>query len=143
MLETMVELAEEFVEQMSGGCGMPVAVLAPLTVMPAGGLICGGGREGPHPADIGQPIVFNVTVGDRDRAAGSSGDRCRSGVGLECSRVGEPGAVIADLSKHAGPSRVGQPGETGDDLIVGMGPEQFGGRLAKLVDIRARGVECS
>lgn len=67
------------------------------------------------------------------------GDWCRAGIGLECTGVGESGAVIADSASTRAPVESASPG---DDLVVGMGPEQFGGRLAKLVDIRACRVEC-
>jgi hypothetical protein len=45
VLEAVVELSEEFVEEVSGGGGVAVAVFAPLAVMLARGLIGGGGRE--------------------------------------------------------------------------------------------------
>jgi hypothetical protein len=45
VLEAVVELAEEFVEQVAGGGGMAVAGFPPLAVMLAGGLAVGGSRE--------------------------------------------------------------------------------------------------
>jgi hypothetical protein len=53
VLEAVVQLAEEFVEQIAGGGGMTVAVFPPLAVVLAGGLTVGGSRKGPHPADVG------------------------------------------------------------------------------------------
>jgi hypothetical protein len=61
-----VELAEEFVEQVAVGGGVAVAVFSPALVVLAGGLVVGGGRKGPHPADVGQPVVLDVAVGDGD-----------------------------------------------------------------------------
>lgn len=45
-----MELAEEFVEQMAGGGAVAVAEFATVPVVLAGGLVVGGGGEGPDPA---------------------------------------------------------------------------------------------
>jgi hypothetical protein len=67
VLEAVVELSEEFVEQVSGGGGVAVAAFSPTPVVLAGGLVGRGRREGPHPADVGQPVVLDVAVeGPRD-----------------------------------------------------------------------------
>jgi hypothetical protein len=64
VLQAVVELAEKFVEQMAVGGGVSVAVLAPLTIMAPGWLVAGGGGECPHPADVGQPVVLDMAMGD-------------------------------------------------------------------------------
>ena len=106
MLQAVVELAEEFVEQVSGSCGVPVAMVAALSIVLACPLMGGGGGECPHPADIGQPVVLDLPVGDADGPPGGAGDRGGSGVGLQRTGVGEPGVVIADLSAEPGTGRV-------------------------------------
>ena len=141
VLEAAVELAEELVEQVAGGGGMAVTVFPPLAVMLAGGLAVGGGRKGPHPAGVGQPVVLDMAVGDRDRASGRTGDRRGSGVSLQRAGVGEPGSVITDLGEHPCTGRVREPGEARDDRVVGMRLEQLRRRLAELVDIDARRIE--
>ena len=59
-----MELAEEFVEQVAVGGGVAVAVFPSLAVMLAGGFAVGGSREGPHPADVGEPVVLDLAVRD-------------------------------------------------------------------------------
>ena len=58
MLQALAERAEEFVEQMAGGRRGAVAVVTPLPIMPAGWFVGGGGRECPHPPDVGEPVVL-------------------------------------------------------------------------------------
>jgi hypothetical protein len=65
VLQTVVELAEKFVEQVAGGGGVAVAVFSPLAVVLPGRLTVGGGRERPHPADVGEPVVLDMPVRDR------------------------------------------------------------------------------
>ena len=48
-MSLVVELSEEFVEQMAGGGAVAVAVVTTLAIMLAGWLIGGGGGKGPHP----------------------------------------------------------------------------------------------
>jgi hypothetical protein len=62
VLQAAVELAEELVEKVAVGGGMPAAVFPPLAVVLAGGLTVGGSRKGPHPADGGQPVVFDMAA---------------------------------------------------------------------------------
>jgi hypothetical protein len=78
VLEAVVQLAEEFVEQIAGGGGMTVAVLPPLAVVLAGGLTVGGSRKGPHPADVGQSVVLDMAMGNRQGSARGTGDGCGS-----------------------------------------------------------------
>lgn len=66
VLEAVVELSEELVEQVSGGGGVTVTVFSPTPIVLAGGLVVGSRRKGPHPADIGQPVVLDMAVGDGD-----------------------------------------------------------------------------
>jgi hypothetical protein len=60
----VVELSEEFVEQMPGGGAVAVAVLSSAPVVLAGGWAVGGGGEGPDPAGGGESVVFDVAVSD-------------------------------------------------------------------------------
>ena len=59
---------------MAGGGGVAVTVFSPLPVVLAGGLVVGGGCKGPHPADVGEPVVLDMTVSDGDRSPGGPGD---------------------------------------------------------------------
>ena len=63
-----MELSEEFVEQVSVGGGVAVAVFASAPIMVAGGCAVRGGGEGPHPADGGEAVVLMCRwVIDRER----------------------------------------------------------------------------
>jgi hypothetical protein len=42
-----------------------VAVFSPAAIVLAGGLTVGGRRERPHPADVGEPVVLDMPVRDR------------------------------------------------------------------------------
>ena len=59
----MIELAEEFVEQVAGCGSVAVTVFTPLAVMPASRFEVRGSRECPHPAGVGQPVVLDMAVG--------------------------------------------------------------------------------
>ena len=61
-----MELSEKFVEQVSVGGGVAVAVFAPAPIMVACAIR--GGGEGPHPADGGEAVVLMCRwVIDRER----------------------------------------------------------------------------
>jgi hypothetical protein len=47
-----------------------------------GRLTVGGGRECPHPADVGEPVVSDMPVRDRQGSPRGAGDGCGSRVGL-------------------------------------------------------------
>jgi hypothetical protein len=51
-----------------------VAVFSPAAVVLGGGLAVGGGREGPHPADVGEPVVLDMPVRDRQGSPRGAGD---------------------------------------------------------------------
>jgi hypothetical protein len=74
VLEAVIELAEELVEQIAVGGGMTVPVFPPLAVVLASRLTVGGGRKGPHPTDVGESVVLDMTMGDRQGSARCTGD---------------------------------------------------------------------
>src|SRR5271166_314769 len=110
-LQAVVDLAEEFVEQVADGGAVAVAVFSPAPVVLTGRGAVGGRGEGPDPAGGGESVVFDVAVGDADGASGGPDDGRGSGVGLQCAHVGESGAVVADLGEHPGAGRVGEDGK--------------------------------
>jgi hypothetical protein len=57
-------------------------------------------------------------VHDGQAFAAGAGDGCCSGVGLERSRVGEAGSVIADLGEYPGAGEGSESWQAGDDLGV-------------------------
>lgn len=59
-LQAVVELAEHFVEQVTQGGGVPVAVVAAAAVVPAGGAGVDGSVGGPDPTDGGEPVVLDA-----------------------------------------------------------------------------------
>jgi hypothetical protein len=67
VLETVVELAEELVEQVAGGGGVAVPVFSPAPIVLVDGLVVGSRRKGPHPSDVRQPVVLDVAVVEIDR----------------------------------------------------------------------------
>ena len=120
---------------------MAVAVFSPAAVVLARRLTVGGGRERPHPADVGEPVVLDMPVRDRQGSPRGANDGSRSGVGLQRPGIGEPRTVVTDFSEHPCAGRVRQPGETDDDRIVRMGLEQLRSRPAQVLDAVAGGVE--
>jgi hypothetical protein len=98
-----------------------------------------GGDERPDEAGGGQAVVLHSPVGDRQTAAGGSGDGGGVGVCLKRAGVGEASSVVADLS----PGHIAEAGEAGDDLVVGVLGKRLGCGLTELVDAGALGVQGS
>lgn len=73
------------------------------------------------PGGVQPPAGSKRMVSHRacDAAAGD-GDRCRACVGLQFSRVAEPGPFITDLAQHPCAGYVADLGETGQDRRVGV-----------------------
>ena len=94
-LEAVVQLAEEFVEQVSLGLAVPVSGGAAGVVVAARtwGVAHGGQRA--DRADRGQAAVLDVAVQHHGFLAAGGGDRGGSGAGLQTAGVGETGAVVA------------------------------------------------
>ena len=140
-VQAVVQLAEEFVEQVSLGLVVPVSGGAAGVVVAAGAR--GGAQRGQRPdrADGGQAPVFDMPVHDNGFLAAGAGDGCGSGVGFEPAGVGEAGAVIADLGEHPGTGEHPQPGEAGDDLGVRVPLKMGDRRLGQLIGGGAGGVE--
>ena len=88
-----MELSEELVEQVSGGGGVTVTVFSPAPIVLAGGLVVGSRGKGPHPADVGEPVVLDMTVSDGDRSPGCPGDWCTA--------MRPPLLVETAMGKHA------------------------------------------
>ena len=125
VLQAVVELAEEFVEQVAGSGGVAVAVFSPAPVVPAGGLVVGSRRKGPHPADVGEPVVLDVAVRDRDRSPRGPSNRGGSGVGLQRSGVAEPARSSPISASRPGAGRIRQPRKARNDRVVRMLLEQL------------------
>ena len=98
VLPAVVQLAEEFVEEMAGG-GRRVRA--------------SGGSDGGQVRRWRQPktptssrrwraVVLDVTVADADRAPGASGDGCRTAVGLQPASVGELDTVVVSMTSPKG-----------------------------------------
>ena len=60
----MMQLAEEAVEEVAQGGGVPVAVIASAAVMALCGLAMGGGVECPDPSGCGETVVLDPPVSD-------------------------------------------------------------------------------
>jgi hypothetical protein len=63
-------------------------------------------------------LVLDPAVQDGQAFAAGAGDGRGSGVGLERSRVGEAGSVIADLGEYPGAGEGSESWQAGDDLGV-------------------------
>src|SRR5271163_91040 len=137
----MVELAEHLVEEVAQGGGVAVAVVAAVSVVPAGGTGVDGSVGGPYPSDGGEPVVLDAAVRDRGDFTRGAGDRRGPGVCLQRPVVGESGTVVTDLGKNARTGQVRQAGETGDYGVVGVLAEFFTGQLFEFVGASAGGVE--
>ena len=77
VLEAVIKRAEEFVEQVTVGRCMPIAVFAPLTVVPAGWLVSGGSREGHIQPTLASRLFLicrRVTIRDRPDARVTGAD---------------------------------------------------------------------
>lgn len=80
-------------------------------------------------------------MGDRDAAARCPRDRCRTGVGLQRTRVAESGPVVTDLRQYSGGARFAEPREADKDLVVGVLLECRRDCLSEPVDVVACGVQ--
>jgi hypothetical protein len=120
-LQAVMQLAEHFVEQVSQGGAVSVAAVSAAAVVLAGGAGVDAGIGGPDPADGGEAVVFDPTVGDSGDLARGPGDGRRPCIGLQRTVVGESRTVIADLGQDTGTGQLGQAGKTGDDRVVGSG----------------------
>jgi hypothetical protein len=59
-------------------------------------------RERPDIAGGCDAVILGPAGVGKTGLAGGASDRCRADEGLEFSRVGEPGAVVADLGQQPG-----------------------------------------
>jgi len=136
-----MQLAEHFVEQVSQGGAVSVAAVSAAAVVLAGGAGVDAGIGGPDPADGGEAVVFDPTVGDGGDLARGPGDGRRPCIGLQRTVVGESRTVIADLGQDTGTGQLGQAGKTGDDRVVGVSAEFVGSSLCEVVGAGAGGIE--
>jgi hypothetical protein len=118
-LQAVVELAEEFVEQVPLGLVVPVAGRAAGIEVSARSRRCAQRAECPDRADGGQALVFDVPMQHNGFLAAGAGDGRRPGVGLKTAGVGEADGVVPDLGEHPGAGQLPQTGEAGDDLCAG------------------------
>ncbi len=140
-LQAVVQLAEEFVEQVSLGLAVPVSCGAAGIEVSSGAGRGAQRRQRPHRADGGQAPVFDMPMQHNGFLAAGAGDRRRTGEGLQPAGVGEAGAVIADLGQHPGTGQIPQAGKTGDDRGVRVLLKMGTRRLGQLISNRAGGVE--
>src|SRR5579859_712416 len=116
--QAVVEAADEAVEQVSLGGGVPVAGGAAAVVVGSG---TGGGGEGgerPVVPGGGEPLVLDAAVLDGPGLAAGFGDGGGAGVGLEAFSIGEAGPVVADLAEHPGAGERAESWEAGDEAGV-------------------------
>jgi hypothetical protein len=73
--------------------------------------------------------------------AGGPGNRGRSGVGFDRSRVSEAGSVIADLGEHPGAGESTEACEAGDDLGVRVLIKSLFRRGGQVLGVAAGGIE--
>ncbi len=140
-VQAVVELAEEFVEQVWLGLAVPVAGGA-AGVMVSAGVGRGTLRsQCPYWADGSQPPVFDMPVQDNGFLAARASDGCRSGEGFQSAGFGESGAVITDLGEHPVTGRHSQAGEAGDGGGVRVLVKMSGRRLGEFIGGDAGGVE--
>jgi hypothetical protein len=140
-VQAVVELAEEFVEQVPLGLAVPVSGGAAGIEVAAGTRGAAQGGQRPNRADRGQAPVFDMPMQDNGFLAAGAGDRGGPGEGFQPAGVGEAGSVVADLGEHPGTGQIPQAGKAGDDggvrVLLKMGDR----RLGEFVDGGAGSVE--
>src|SRR5258708_25844292 len=90
-LQAVVQVAEEFVEQVPLGLMVPVAGGEAGVEVSARSRRCAQRAECPDRADGGEALVFDVPMQHNGFLATGAGDGRRPGVGLESAGVGEAG----------------------------------------------------
>jgi hypothetical protein len=140
-LQAVVQLAEEFVEQVSLGLVVPVSGGAAGIIVAAGAGRAAQGGQRPDRTDGGKTPVFDMAVQHHGFLAAGAGDRGGSGEGFQPAGIGKPAAVIADLGQHPGTGQVPESGKTGDDRGVRVLLKMGDRRLGQLVNGQAGGLE--
>ena len=140
-LQAVVELAEEFVEQVSLGLAVPVSGGAAGIEVSSGAGRGAQRRQRPNRADGGQAPVFDMPMRHNGFLGAGAGDRGGPSEGFQPAGVGEAGAVVADLGEHPGTGQIPQARKAGDDLGVRVLLKIGDRRLGQLVDGRTGGVE--
>jgi hypothetical protein len=135
--ETVVEAADESVEEVALRGSVSVSCGAAPVVVSAGPGRGSAGGEGPEVSGRGAALVLDAAVVDGAGLAAGPGDGRAAGVGLDGTSVGEPGAVIAKLAQHSCAGDVAYARETGHDDGVGMGSECLGCCFAEIVSALA------
>ena len=110
-VQAMMQLAEEFVEQVSLGLVVPVSGSAASVEVAAGSRGDTQRGQGPDRTDSIQAPVFDMTLQDNGFLAAGPGDRRRPGERFESAGIGETGTVITDLGEHPGTGELTQPGK--------------------------------
>lgn len=114
-VQAVVELSEEFVEQVSLGLVVPISGGAAGAEVAAGSWGRAQRCQRPYRADGVEAAVFDMAVQDNGFLATGAGDGRRSGECFESAGISKTGAVIADLSEHPGTGKHSQAREAGDD----------------------------
>lgn len=117
-LQAVVELSEEFVEQVPFGFLEPVAFgSACLVVSPR----FGRGFQRCHRPDRtcgGEATVFDARVRDDGFLAAGAVDRCGSREGFQSAGVVEFGSVVTNLGEYPDADHWPHAGEAGQDFRV-------------------------
>ena len=101
-LEAVVQLAEEFVKQVSLGLAVPVSGGAAGVEVTARAGRGAQRSQCPDRAHYGQPPVFDMPMQHHGFLTAGAGDRGRAGESFQPAGIGEAGAVVADLGDPSG-----------------------------------------
>jgi hypothetical protein len=140
-VQAVVELAEEFVEQVSLGLAVPVSCGAAGIEVSSGAGRGAQRRQRPDRADGGQAPVFDMPMQHNSFLAAGAGDRRRTGESFQPAGVSEAGAVVANLGQYPGAGQLPQAGKAGDDRGVRVLLKMGDRRLGQLIGGCTSGIE--
>ena len=140
-LKAVVESAEEAVEQVALGRGVPVAGGAAAVVVRTGTGREAEGGEAPGVADGRQALVLHAPMEHEAAFATGAGDRGRAGVGVERASVAEADGIVADLGQDAGGREFAQTREAEQDRGIRVLVQVGDGRLGQLLGSLAGGFQ--
>ena len=106
-VQAVVELAEEFVEQVPLGLAVPVSGGAAGVEVSAGAWGTAQRGQRPDRADRGEAVVFDMAMQDNGFLAAGPGDGGGSGEGFEPAGIGKPGTVVDYIPVYASPIGAG------------------------------------
>ena len=97
--------------------------------------------EAPEVADGGQALVLHPPMEHDATLATGASDRRRAHMGLECPRIGEASAMIADLGQDARGRKLTQAWEAEEDGRVRVLVQVGDGGLGEVVGSLAGGLQ--